>query len=84
MPTPVPEHLLLGTMVYAYDPTASPQPPHYMGCGPYAAMVVQIEPNGYVHLKVYMPKVVQPLDWGPVAHKSAAEPGKCYWMHREV
>jgi hypothetical protein len=70
----------IGKIVHAYDPTATPQPPHYIGAGPYAALIVQDEKTGYVHLKVYMPKVVQPIDWGPVAHKDQAEPGQRYWQ----
>lgn len=70
----------VGKIVHAFDPTAKPQPPHYIGAGPYAAMVVQIEPTGYVHLKVYMPHVTQPLDWGPVEHSSRAEAGSRHWL----
>lgn len=72
-----------GMPVQVYDPTGTPQPPHYIGPGPYAALIAQIDPSGYVHVKVFMPHVIQPLDWGPLAHRDQAEPGKRYWQAPE-
>lgn len=80
MTTPLPLSPYAGQMVQAFSPEATPQPPHYIGRGPYAALIAQVDPSGYVHVKVFMPQVTQPLDWGPIAHKSQAEPGARYWQ----
>lgn len=62
----------IGQPVQFFDPALTPQPPHFKGTGPYAALITGINPDGYVHVVVFMPWIA-PVHYGPIAYGGPAQ-----------
>lgn len=61
-------------IVEVFDASLSPQPPHFMGAGPYTAIITyKCSVPQHVHVKVFMPDVA-PVDWHTVPHESVRNP----------
>jgi len=76
------EKATVGRIVHYYDDSLSEFTNNGAGKGPYAAMVVQMFPDGpYANLKVFVP-FGHDFDAGSVAHKDDTVSAGCsrYWV----
>ena len=77
--------MIVGRTIRVFDTSLSTQPPHYIGQGPYAAIITHVcAAPQHVHVKVFAPGVA-PIDWETVPHESVRNPAVTprYWRFVE-